>query len=113
MEHIRDAWSVGHEPPGLDLLAIAEQCRQPGTDRDVKRVRFRLDRLDGGTDILRSPDFGWRDFDAERACRSLNLAHLQYRVGIANINHDCQPAEPRDHLTQEFEPLAAKIGRLE
>src|SRR5262249_33963537 len=87
MEHIRDAWSVGHEPPGLDLLAIAEQCRQPGTERrcndaravgtnestdhDVKRVRFRLDRLDGGTDILRSPDFGWRDFDAERACRSL------------------------------------------
>ena len=68
----------------MDLLAIAEQCRQPGTERrcydaravgtnestdhDVKRVRFRLDRLDGGTDILRSPDFGWRDFDAERAC---------------------------------------------
>src|SRR5262249_5066457 len=75
MEHIRDAWSVGHEPAGLDLLAIAEQCRQPGaerrcndaravgtnesTDHDVKCVRLRLDRLDGGNDVLRSPDFGW------------------------------------------------------
>src|SRR5262245_13458195 len=129
MEHIRDAWSVGHEPAGLDLLAIAEQCRQPGaerrcndaravgtnesTDHDVTCVRLRLDRCDGGNQFLRSPDFGWHYFNTERACCSLSLAHLQYRVGIANINHDCQSAEPRDDLTQEFESLAAKIGRLE
>src|SRR5262249_17206157 len=107
MEHIRDAWSIGHEPASLDLLAIAEQCRQPGaerrcndaravgtnegTDHDVECVRLRLDRLDGGNDVLRSPDFGWSGFNTERAGRSPNLTHLQYGVGIASIPRTFQP----------------------
>ena len=80
---------------------------------DVKCVRLGLERLEGGSDILRSPDFEWRDFEAERASRGLNLAHLQHGLGIANICHDCQPAEPGDNLAQKFESLAGKIGRLD
>jgi hypothetical protein len=48
--------------------------------------------LEGGSNILCSPDFEERNFDAERARRGLNLAHLQHGLGKANISYDCQPA---------------------
>ena len=128
-EQIRVVWSVGHETPGLDIIAVVEDRRQPRAERkrddaravggseciahDVKCVRLGLERLEGGSDILRSPDFEWRDFEAERASRSLNLAHLQHGLGKANIGHDCQPAEPGDNLAQEFKSLAGKIGLLD
>jgi len=79
---------------------------------NVKCVRLCLERLEGGSNILCSPDFEWRDFDAERASHGLNFAHLQHGLGKANISHDCQPAEPGENLTQEFEPLAGKIRLL-
>jgi hypothetical protein len=47
---------------------------------------------------------------SERA--GLNLAHLQHGLGKANISYDCQPAKPGENLTQEFEPLAGKVGLL-
>ena len=116
-------------PPASDKIAGIEDRRQSRAERkrddasavgvneciahNVKCVRLCLERLEGGSNILCSPDFEWRDFDAERASRGLNLAHLQHGLGIANIDHDCQPAEPGDNLTQEFEPLAGKIGRLD
>jgi hypothetical protein len=81
-------------------------------DHDVKCVHSGL-RLEDGSDILCWPDFEWRDFDAERASRGLNLTHLQLGLGKANIKNDCQPAETWDDLTQEFEPLAGKIGLLD
>jgi hypothetical protein len=113
-------WSVRHETPDLDKFAGIEDRRQPSAERkcddaravddnecidhDIKCIRSGL-RLEDGSDILCSPDFEWRDFDAERASRGLNLTHLQLGLGKANIKHDCQPAETRDDLTQEFEPL--------
>src|SRR5262249_28774217 len=121
--------SVGHEPPGLDISAGIENRRLPRVERkrcdtraicenetsahDVKRIRLGLERVECGSDILSSADRKWRDFDAERASRGLDLAHLQHGLGIAKIDQDCQSAKPGDDLTQEFEPLASKISRLE
>jgi hypothetical protein len=102
----------------LDKLAGIEDRRQPRAERkrddaravggneridhDVNCVRLGFKRLEGGSDILRSPDFEWRDFEAERASRGLNLAHLQHALGKTNINHDCQTAESGDNLAQKF-----------
>jgi hypothetical protein len=61
-------------------------------DHDVKRIRLALDGLEGRNDILRPPDFEWRDFEAERASRGLGLLHLQHGLGIADIEDDRQPA---------------------
>ena len=80
---------------------------------DIKCIRAALERLEGGRDILRSPNFECRDFEAERAGRCLNLAHLQHGGGIANIGHDRQSAKTGDNLAQEFESLASKIGELD
>ena len=128
-EQIREVWSVGHEPPGLDIIAYIENRRQPRSERkrdytravgnnessahNEKCVRLGFERLEGGSDILRSADCEWRDLDAERTCRGLDFAHLQHGLGIAKINQDCQSAEMRDNLTQEFELLARNISRLE
>ena len=84
-----------------------------GSATDIKRIRAALERLEGGRDILGSPDFECDDFKAERAGRCLNLAHLQHGGGIADIGHDRQPAETGDNLAQKFESLASKIGRLD
>ena len=48
------------------------------------------------------------DFEAERAGRCLNLAHLQHGAGIANIGHDRQPAKTGNNLAQKFEALAGR-----
>ena len=82
-----------------------------GSPHDIKCIRAALERLEGGRDILGSPDFECGDLEAERAGRCLNLAHLQHGGGIADIGHDRQPAETGDNLAQEFESLASKIGR--
>src|SRR5262245_11260374 len=128
-EQVRVVWSVRHEAPGLDKFAGIEDRRQPSAERkrdgasavggnesinhNVKRVCSGLERLEGGSDILCSLDCEWRDFDAERASGGLNLTHLQHGLWKANIKYDCQPAETRNDLTQEFEPLAGKIGLLD
>jgi hypothetical protein len=41
---------------------------------DVKCVRLRVERREGGGNILRAPDVEWYHFEAERAGRSLKLA---------------------------------------
>jgi hypothetical protein len=45
--------------------------------------------------------------------RCLNLAHLGRDGGIADIGHDCQPADAGDRLAQKFETLADGIGPLD
>src|SRR5262249_6601753 len=81
-------------------------------DHHVKRVCSGFERIEGRSDILCSLDFEWRDFDAERASGGLNLTPLQHGLGEAQLKYNCQPAEMRNDLTQEFEPLAGKIGLL-
>jgi hypothetical protein len=76
----------------LDKLAGADDHRQACTKHkrddaravgvnesflhDVNCVRLGLDRREGWRDILRAPDFEWRNFDAELASRGLNLTHF-------------------------------------
>ena len=128
-EHIREVWSVGHQNTGLDKLAGADDRRQARGKRkrddaravgvnerflhDVNCVRLGLDRCEGGRDILRAPDFEWRDFDTELVSRGPNLIHFQYSLGIANISYDCEPAETGNNLAQEFESLTSSIGLLD
>jgi 3-octaprenyl-4-hydroxybenzoate carboxy-lyase C-terminal domain len=38
---------------------------------------------------------------------------LQHDGGIADIGHDCEPAQTGNELAQQFEALASKIGVLE
>ena len=52
---------------------------------DIKRLRAALERLEGGRDILGSPDFQSGDLEAERAGRRLNLAHLQHGSGLPTL----------------------------
>jgi len=78
--------SVGHEATGLDKIAAIEDrwqslakrkrvdARAIGGDEslgyDVKCVHhLGLECLEGGSDIFRSPDFEWRDFETECAGR--------------------------------------------
>ena len=79
---------------------------------NIKCLRAALERLQGGCDILRAPDFQWDDLEAERASRRLKLANLQRAARIAGIGHDGQPIETWNNLAQEFEPLANSIGPL-
>src|SRR5438552_8297795 len=100
-EPFRVTWSIGHETPAADKVAGAEDrwksrakrkrkdAHEVGDheliDRNVKRIRLGLDRLEGWTEILHPPDLEWRDFDADRAIRGLGLAHLQHGLRITHI----------------------------
>ncbi len=53
------------------------------------------------------------DLEAEVSSLNLNVAHFQHGRGIASIKQNCQPAQTRDNLTQEFEPLAVGIVLLD
>jgi hypothetical protein len=64
-----------------------------------------------GSDILSSLNDDWHDFKAEHACGGLGLSHFEHRLGIANVEHDCQPAQLRDNLTRDFS-LPPGVARL-
>src|SRR5216684_2341375 len=128
-EQSREVRSVGHESPSLGKIASSEDRRQPCVQckrndarvvgdnqsilRDVKSVRLVSERLESRSNIFPSPDFEWHDFQPECANHGLELAHLQHGRGIANISYNCQPAEPRDNLAQEFNALAGRIDFLD
>src|ERR1700722_17690399 len=79
LEQSRIVWSVRYESPGLDKIAVTEDRRQPRSERkrddwrfvdenesvlrDVKCIRLGLKSLEDGRNILRAPDFEWRDFE--------------------------------------------------
>ena len=104
---------VGSRAPSAKVLMRIRLVHYERVGHDIKCIRAALERVEGGRDILRSPDFECGDLEAERAGRCLNLAHLQHGDGIADIGHDRQPAETGDNLAQKFEPLASEIGRLD
>jgi hypothetical protein len=60
---------------GIDANAV---CVHERIDRDIKCIRAAPERVEGGRDVLRSPDFGCGDLKAEGAGRCLGLAHLQH-----------------------------------
>ena len=102
---MREVWAVGHETTRLNKRAGIEDRRQSRAERkrhdastvgvnesiahNVKCVRLCLERFERGSNILCSPDFEWRNFDAEPASQRLNLVHLQHTLGIADISYDC------------------------
>ena len=93
------------------LIRIRLVFYQPvGTD--IKRFAAALERLEGGYDILRMPDFGCDGFETQRARCLLNLAQLQHGEGIIDIGHDRQPAQAGNDLAQKFEPLASRVAHL-
>jgi hypothetical protein len=57
-------------------------------------ARAGVERLEGGSDILRLPDLQRGDFDALRAGRGLDVPNLKRRIGKARVSHDGQPAQP-------------------
>jgi hypothetical protein len=77
---VAHARPVAHASPAANELAGIIDCRQtrvlrqsidanPVSNhervaRNVERVRATLERLKGRSDILRSPDFRWEDFEA-------------------------------------------------
>ena len=90
-ELVRGAFTVGHQPAGLDIVSIKKDRRQPrakserddpravggnkSTADNVKSVRLQFH--EDGNNVLRSPDFEQLGFDAEGAGRRLRLACLQ------------------------------------
>ena len=127
-ELVREVWSIGHQTARFNVLPSAVHRRQSRAHRQdvdagpvgvhervgtkIKCIRAVLERLEGGCDVLRSPDFGCSDLKAERAGRCLDLAHLQHGGGIAHISHDRQPAKTGYDLAQQFEFLASSIRCL-
>ena len=77
----------------------------------IKGARSALERLEGGRDILHSPNFERISLETKPPGRRLNLAHLQHGEGITDIADGRQPAETRNSLAQKFELLASKIRR--
>src|SRR5262245_10678373 len=121
-----EVWSIGHQTSWFDVLPLTVNRRQSrdecqGIDAspvgeyervasDIQGMRAALERLECRHDIFRTPDFERDDIEAERVGRLLTLVHLLYYDGITDIAQESQAAEAGDHLAQEFEPLAAKIG---
>jgi hypothetical protein len=126
---LRVARSVGHERADFDKIACTENrrqlcfqcgrenacaiCNNELIDRNIKRVRSVLERLKGGCDIPGTLDHEWHNFETEHTCCGLDLAHFEDGLGIANIEHDCQAAQPRDKFSGEFQSLACEFIRLD
>ena len=71
-----------------------------------------LDRLYRRARYPRTPDFRHGGFETQRVGRYLHLVDVQHYGVIVDIGHNCQTAEIGDDLSQKFETLSRKIGRL-
>jgi hypothetical protein len=67
---------------GSRALSASVMMRAVGVNErighNVKCVHLGFERLKGGCNILRSVNCEWRNFNAERTSRGLDLAHLQH-----------------------------------
>jgi hypothetical protein len=102
---------AGSRAPTDKVLMPIGVCERVAND--VKCIRVPFERLDGGCDVFRSPNFRSYDRKAECVRCLLNFAHLQHGPAIANIAHDRQPPESGHNLVQQLQALAARIGLLE
>jgi hypothetical protein len=69
--------------------------------------------LKGRRDILGPLDHKWNDFKAKHARGGLGLAHFEDWLDVANVEHDCQPAQLRNKLTREFYSFADEFVGLD
>src|SRR5215469_5357990 len=76
------------------------------TYRTSARPRKRLERFQG---VLRLPDFQRANLEAEQGGRVLELSHLEDSKVIADVSHERQTAQMRDHFAQKLQPLAGEI----
>src|SRR5262249_35643043 len=85
-EKVREVWPLGHQTSRFDILALNGNRWQSCAHRqnvdanpvgvnervasNIKCIGAALERLDGGHDVLPSPDFQGRGFEAQRAAIS-------------------------------------------
>ncbi len=126
---VREVCSIGHQTSRFDVLPIPmhrwqscaqRRCVDPNpigvhepVGTNIKCLRTALERLEGGRDILCSPNFECIEFETERAGRRLSLAQLHHGEGITDISQDRHSAETWNNLAQQFEPLTGKVVRLD
>jgi hypothetical protein len=67
-----------------------------------------LDRFEGRNDILRPPDFDWRDFEAERASRGLDLGRI-FAIGV--VTAAAIGIDPPDGAADEGEGSAEEADQ--
>jgi hypothetical protein len=65
------------------------------------------------SDILSLLNHERHDFEPEHACCSLSFTHFKHGLGIADVEHDGQPVQPRNNLTRDFQSLAGEFVRLD
>src|SRR5215471_9685196 len=82
-------------------------------DTDVKCLASALDCVETGRDVLRAPNLEGDDFETERAGCGLNLAQLQHGERVVDIAQDREMAQARNDLSQQLDPLAGKVARLD
>src|SRR5262249_46976047 len=128
-EKVREVWPIGHQTSRFDILPLNGNRWQSCAHRqnvdanpvgvnervasNIKCIGAALERLDGGHDVLPSPDFQGRGFEAQRAGRCQNLGHLRQAEGIVRIAQNRQSAERWDDRAQQLDSLGSNIGRLQ
>jgi hypothetical protein len=69
-------------------------------------------RLEGGRDVVGSPDFRFSDFEAKRPGGCLYFTYVQRDTGIVDVGHDRQLAKSGNDFAQKFDSLASEIDCL-
>src|SRR5262249_27665381 len=67
---------------------------------DVNCVRLGLESIERGSNVLRAPDFKWRDLEAERPGFGLNLESLPGKIGRLDRQAGDVAAWPRETRDQ-------------
>src|SRR5690242_8235618 len=123
---VRVIWSIGDETSSLDILLGDVDTRQSRAHRqhidansireyervarDIKGVGGAPERLEGGRNILCSPDSESRDLEPKLTGCRLNRVHFEHDRGIVGVPKDSQPVKLGDDLLQQFKPLGSEVG---
>ena len=79
---------------------------------DINCLRAALELVDGRRNIVRALDIECINFEAELGSGGLDFAHVQRGDEIMAVSEHRHSAEARNHLAQDFEPFAGKVGLL-
>src|SRR5262245_53744563 len=101
---------VGNRATSAKVLTRTRFTKKNG--RDVQCPSTALECLESGTDIFGSPHFKHVGFERESLCCSVDLVYFASGERITNVGQHRQTAQTGDDLTQQFDPLASRIGGL-